>query len=182
MDDNYLFVGDFHTNQFAFSNYGWDYHYVNSSRNDLTTHMLLNNMKGMVYDYNPSVIFLELGIVDLENGVSQEEILKNYGQIIDLIHSNRPNAVIFVESVYPINRSVNTYDDGIIDERVTNEEIRTLNQSFKSLAKEKGVRYLDVYSSISKREELNPQYTTNGVYLNHNGYMEIYGLINNIVG
>jgi len=182
MDDNYLFVGDFHTNQFSFSHFGWDYHYVNVSRNDLTTHMLLDNMKEMIYDYNPSVIFLEVGMVDLDNDISEEEILRNYGQIIDLIQSNRPNAVIFIESIYPINKDIDTYDDNVLNKQITNDRIRSINVSLKELSKEKGVRYLDVYSSISNRGVLNHSFTDNGVYLNQNGYMELFNVINKIVG
>ena len=181
MDDNYLFVGGFHTQQFSFSEFGLDYHYVNVSRSDLTTHMLLDNMKEMVYDYNPSVIFLELGIVDLNQGVSEDEFMSNYDQIIDSIQSNRPNAIIFIESIYPINDHVDGYN-GRLNQNISNEKIMLVNTKLKKLAKEKKVRYLDIHSTFNKRGELNSNYTNDGVTLNHDGYVELYNEINRVVG
>ena len=180
IDDNYLFVGGFHTNRFNFQEYGWDYHYVNVSRNDLTTHMLLDNMKGMVYDYNPSVVFLELGIVDLDSGVSEEEFLENYRKIIDSIQSNRPNAIIFIESIYPMNPKMNSSVE--FNSHISNEMIASVNYDLKKLAKEKNVRYFDTYSVLSRKNELDEKYTEDGVLLNRTGYQALFQEINKVVG
>ena len=83
IDDNYVFVGDFHTRNFAFEDYAFDYHYVKEANDHLTTSELLDHMKNMIYDYNPSIIFIEVGMMDLDNGLSQEEFVENYGKILD---------------------------------------------------------------------------------------------------
>ncbi|MBR6136944.1 MAG: hypothetical protein IKQ06_02170 [Bacilli bacterium] len=179
VDDNYLFVGDFYTKEFVFKNYGSDYHYVNVSTDTLTTQELLNHMKDMVYDYNPSVVFLEIGIMDMEIGVGEEEFIRNYGHIIDLIKSNRPNAVIIVESIYPL---ADGYEDGFFKGDITNKKIESRNKAIMNLAKTKDVEYLDLHSLLVKKGELNAKYTNDGIHLNKEGYQVLYQEINSIVG
>ncbi len=182
IDDNYLFVGDFHTRRYSFEKFGLDYHYVNNGNSTYNTSQLLNNMKDMVYDYNPSVVFIELGLLDLNSGMSDKDIIKNYGQIIDLIQKNRPNAVIFIESVYPINKNIESFNSSIISGNITNDNIISLNKKLKSLAKEKKVEYLDIYSVISSNNELNRDYTDDGVTLNNKGYKVINKEIIKLLG
>ena len=178
LDDNYLFVGDFHTSKLSFN----DYHYVKVSTNTLTTSDLLNNMKSMVYDYNPSIIFLEVGMMDIDSGTSTDEFIHNYGRIIDLIHTNRPNAKIYVESIYPINRDVDHYDEAKFNRKFTNDDIDIMNSALKTLASEKKVQYLDINSSVSRLGSLDTSYTSDGITLNDNGYQEVYKEINKVVG
>ena len=181
LDDNYLFVGDFHTSRLVFSEYGLDYHYVNNGESH-TTASVLSNMKGNIYDYNPSVIFLELGLLDLDRGVSKNEIINNYKKIVQYIKSNRPNAVIYVESIYPINRDLSSYRDGLLSKRVSNDEINAMNGLLKSFAIENDVQYLDVHSVLVTNGVLNPKYTNNGVYLNRNGYNAVLKEIKKVIG
>lgn len=181
VDINYLFVGDFHTSGFSFDEYDLDYHYVNQGSGTLTTSEILDQMKMRIYDYNPSVIFLEIGLVDLSQGDSLEEIRKNYGRIIDLIHSNRPNAVIVVEALYPVNPEIDSFSDTIMN-HVTNRDIQMMNDSLRSLAIEKDVQYFDTYTLFSKNQVLNPQFTEDGVHLNKEGYQLLYKEIMNLVG
>ena len=182
IDDNYLFVGGFHTNEFSFVKYGLDYHYVNVSQKRLTTKDLLNNMKSMVYDYNPSVIFLEFGISDFNDDIEVEEFLFQYKKILQEIHSNRPNAVIYVESIYPINKDMDDYDDDILDFNIKNDTIQVINNNLKDLAKKEDVQYIDLYSVLVQNDKLNPDYTEDGVHLNEDGYRKILNEINKVIG
>ena len=66
--DNYLFVGDFYLDDMNFEDFL--YHYVKVSNKDYTTLDLLENLEDNIYKYNPSDIFIELGINDINNDVS----------------------------------------------------------------------------------------------------------------
>lgn len=179
IDDNYLFVGGYHTNLFSFDEFDLDYHYVNVSGKNLTTSLLLENMKTMVYDYNPSIVFLEMGLSDLNNNISYDEFMNNYGRIIRNIKNNRPNAVICVESIYPVR---NSRTDEVLSKEVTNNDISKLNSLLKDLAKENNILYLDVYSSLLKNGELNSKYTDDGLSLNKHGYEEVLKEVKKIIG
>lgn len=160
IDDNYLFVGDYNTMDFPFNDYGLDYHYVKSGRRDLTTADLLNNMKTLIYDYNPSVVFLEVGNVDVREGVNSNDIVNNYIEIVKLIKSNRPNAIICIESLY--------FNDEY--------DVSLINDKIKELCNDKDVYYIDVYS-ILKFNDYNDDYS-----LNSEGYQKLYERIKSILG
>jgi len=179
IDDNYLFVGDFHTEKFDFEEL--DYHYVKEADDNYTTDDILEDIKNKVYLYNPSIIFIELGLVDLDEGKSVDEIIDNMENIIDSIKENRPYAKIYIESIYPINKDVADYDGDILDDGIDNELIIDLNKKIKSLSKEKEVKYFDVYSFISENDKLNDDYTDNGIYLNEDGYKRILKEIKRVV-
>lgn len=179
IDDNYLFVGDFYTDKFNFDNL--DYKYVKECGEDYTTDDILNDMKNKIYLYNPSIVFIQLGINDLDSGKSEDDIVDNISKIIDGIKENRPYAKIYIESLYPINKDVDDFDDDILDDEIDNELISSLNSKIKKITEEKKVNYLDIYSFISEDNKLSDKYSDNGIYLNEDGYMKILKEIKRVV-
>ena len=107
---------------------------------------------------------------------------KNSSLIIEEIHENRPDAVIYIESFYPINTELKKFDEDLLKKKVTSNEILEVNQQLKRLAKEVDATYLDLYASLKKGKVLNPIYTDNGVTLNENGYQKIVNEIQKVVG
>ena len=178
VDDNYLFLGDFHTKDLDFSDvYN---HYVNVSGEDYTVTDILDNMKEYVYDYNPSIVFIELGINDLIKGDSQKDVLDNIENLITSIQSNREYAKIYVESLYPINEEIDDYDNDIMN-GITIDDISSFNDKLKKICSNNKVSYLDVYSELSEDEVLKENYTDDGVYLNNAGLKRVLKVINRVV-
>lgn len=180
IDDNYLFVGDFYTKDFSFEDY--DYHYVKVSEDDFTTRSILDNMNNNIYRYNPSIVFLQLGIVDLDEDKSSKEILDNYKEIVDKIKENRPYTKIYIVSLYPINKDVKDYDDKIISKDIENDDLKKLNDELKKLTESKEINYLDLFSVLSEDDKLKDSYTDNGIELNDEAYDKIKEEIEKIVG
>ena len=177
IDDNFLFVGDFGTEEFNFDNFDLDYHYVKKTDKNLTTEKLNNDLNGYVYKYNPSVVFLQVGIIDLDEDKSIDEIIDNYEKIIDSIKENRSYAEIYIESLYPINRDIDDFDDDIIKSDIDNDDIKKLNSRLKKLAEEKKVKYIDLFSALENKGKLDEIYTDNGYLLNDDGYKQVYKYI-----
>lgn len=182
VDDNYLFVGDFSIDKLNKDDFGLDYHYVKSSEDNLTTSALIDDLKKKIYDYNPSDVFLSIGMIDLKDNKSIDEIINNYSKIIDSIKDNRPNANIYIESLYPIDKDNKNYKKSLLSDDIDNGKIKDLNKRLKSLSKEKRVKYIDCYSLLEKDGKLNSTYTDNGVYLNKKGYEVLIKNINSILG
>lgn len=178
MDNNYLFVGTFNTNRLDF---GDDYHYIKVSEDHYNTNHILDEMTKQVYQYNPTYVFIELGINELYVE-SNTDFVDRLGKIIDGIKENRPYAKIYVESIYPINRKVENFDNTIIEEYIDNEMIYTVNKDIKKMVEKKEVKYLDLYSLLIQDDNLIEDYTDNGVYLNDRGYKVVYDEINKIIG
>lgn len=180
IDNNYLFVGDYSINRINFDNY--DYHYVKSSDDDMTTADLVNSLHDRIYKYNPSHIFICIGINDLNDGKSNEEIIDNISKIISGIKNNRGIAKIYIMSLYPINKDIDNYDDNILSDNINNKKISELNSKIKDLCKSKDVNYIDVFSLLEDKNNLNEAYTDDGIYLNKKGNNIVMNRVNKVIG
>ena len=181
IDDNYLFIGDNNLVRFDFNKFNLDYHYVKVAEDNMTTDDVLYNMKKNVYDYNPSKVFIGLGLSDLNDDKSVDEIINNISKIVKNINVNRPYAEIYIQSVYPINRENSDYDDELLRDDLDNNDITLLNKALKDFCKEKDLSYVDTYSFLVKNDKLDNNYSDNGVYLNKDGYEQVIKEINKIV-
>lgn len=177
IDDNFLLVGDFYTDKFDLDEYDLDYHYVKRADKKLTTSKLIDDMGGYIYKYNPSIVFLQIGINDLNDKKSIEEIVENYEKIIDLIQEKRSYADICIESLIPINRDAKDFDEEFFNKDLDNEDIKELNSKLKDLANRKDIVYIDLYSMLENDGKLDEKFTSNGIYLNEDGYKQVLKMI-----
>ena len=164
--DNYLFLGDSLTDYFDLETYFPNQPVVNSGVAGNTTDQILAAMKERVYDYNPSKVFLLIGTNDLKNGKSEDQIVENIEKIVKEIQSNRKEATIFIESLYPVNASV-----GLSAGTRSNETIQNINAKLKEYCKENKLEYIDMYSKLQDEQgNLQAQYTIDGLHLSDAGY------------
>lgn len=175
IDDNYLFVGDFNTERLDFNEL--DYHYVKVSGDGLKTSDLLENITDYIYHYNPSIVFIELGINDLNSGVNEADITTTLSEVIDGIKENRKYAKIYIESIYPINNTIEGYDPNILSSDLDNNKISSLNKLLEDLSKDKKVGFINIYDKLIEEGNLNTKYTDNGIYLNEEGYRKVLNLL-----
>ena len=129
-------------------------------------------MKKRVYDYNPSKVFLLIGINDLRNGKDVSEIVSNTKEIIELIKENRPYSEIYLESIYPINKTDDDkISDSVRDIEFDNEKIIEVNDLLKDLAKDDKITYVDLYNKLIDDDgNLNISYTKDGLHISSEGY------------
>ena len=163
IDDNFVFLGDSITNGYNLDEYYPEYPTVKSGVNGYKTQDILNNMNKMVYIYNPSKVFLLIGINDIHSGKSKEYIINNIEKIIDNIKENRKNAKIYVESIYPVNSNMrsNSKNDFTIE----------VNKAIKKLCKEKNIVYINIHDLLTDNNgDLKKKYTTDGLHLSEDGY------------
>ena len=172
VDNNYLFLGDSITEQYDLKEYYEDYPVVNSGVSGDFTSSIVENMKKRVYDYNPSKVFLLIGINDLRNGKDVSEIVSNTKEIIELIKENRPYSEIYLESIYPINKTDDDkISDSVRDIEFDNEKIIEVNDLLKDLAKDEKITYVDLYNKLIDDDgNLNVSYTKDGLHISSEGY------------
>ncbi len=180
IDTNCLFIGGYHTDDFSLDELGGSFPYVKNSKRELFTDDILDSMKKNIYDYNPSVVFFELGIADYLDGKSDSDILRNIRDIITQTKENRPYAEIYVESFFPINKDVDGYPDDMFLEK-DNKDLIKFNQELKIICDDVHVHYFDVFSELSVNDKLNEKYTDDGVHLNQDGYKRLFKVVRKIV-
>lgn len=166
---NYLFLGDSITEYYDLEKYFPDMPVVNSGIAGDTTDDILSDMKGRVYDYNPSKVFILIGTNDLLEDKTNEEIFNNIKKIVDGIKENRSEAEIYIESIYPVNRSM--------DKRLymvgsrQNKDIIEINKMIKDYCNEENLTYINTYDELLDDDgNLKKDYSEDGLHLSSEGY------------
>ena len=164
---NYLFLGDSITDYYDLDKYYEGLPVVNSGISGNTTEDILNDMKGRVYNYNPSKVFLLIGTNDLIHDVSVDDIVSNIERIINEINSNEPQAEIYVESVYPVNDDL---DEDMVDVR-NNDDIMDINEKIEKYCDDNNYTYINMYDKLLDDEgNFSEEYTDDGLHPNSRGY------------
>ena len=177
-DGNIVFFGDSITEQYEIDNFFPTNSTINSGIGGNTSVDLLKRIDKDVYRYNPSKVFLLIGINDLCTSVVEEKIINNIGTIISEIKNNQKNCKIYVESIYPINEEVIKKLHFSYADNTNNGKIKIINKEIKKLCKEYDVTFIDIYSSlIDKKGNLKKQYTVDGVHLNNFGYRKVTSIL-----
>jgi lysophospholipase L1-like esterase len=115
----------------------------------------------------PQKLFIEIGINDMIEQISLEEICANYEEVIKIIRKESPGTKIYIQSNLPviINRpSLLTGD------KYVNELIRKQNENLKALAKRTNCVYMDVYSSFIKEKNLESLFIWDGIHFTPKAY------------
>lgn len=106
---------------------------------------------------SPSKVFLMVGINDLTQGVSIQEIEKNYNVILTNLEKFK-GINIYIQSVLPINTSMAA-------NVVSDDKIIELNKRIALLAENHNVKYIDIYNIFASNGQMPDEYTVDGVHL-----------------
>lgn len=180
VDDNYLFLGDSITELYDLEKYYGKLPVINSGKSGYTTQDILDNLDKMVYQYNPSKVFLLIGINDLGFEVDPEVVVNNIKKIVDNIKKNRPYSKIYLESIYPVNNSeyekIASY---VTQGHMHNEDVVEINKKLAQFAVEEDITYIDLYSELVGEDGLlKLEYTVDGLHISDEGYKVITDVLN----
>lgn len=166
-----VFLGDSITSRYDLSKYYKRYNVVNSGIGGNQTTDILNDLDNRVYKYNPNKVFLLIGTNDLVySNMTNDGIKDNIDKIINNIREKYPDCKIYLESIYPINDSVNKE---IVETR-TNTSIKDLNSKIKNICNDSKCIYINMYDKLTDRNgNLIRIYTVDGLHLNRLGYIKV---------
>ncbi len=162
------FVGDSITQDYNVYDYFAEYHVYNRGIGGDTTKGLLKRLDVSVFDLEPSHVFLLIGTNDFALlGAKPKEVYDRIKEITEIIQHQLPHTKIFVQSIYPVNI---TMDKNTVYPR-NNKDIQNCNQLLKSL---KGITFIDVYEKlIDEQHHLRKAYAVEGLHINAEGYEQI---------
>ena len=177
LNPNVLMLGDsiteiYNLNEF----YGEEKLIVNSGISGNRINDILNNMKSRVYAYNPSKVFLLIGINDiLWDGADDNYIYDKTLEIVDHVHEKLPNTKIYIESIYPYNDEFSKHHDSAPDyERVSNTIISVNSKLEEYSNGKKYITYINLYDELkNENDEFDLRYTDDGLHPNEEGYKVI---------
>ena len=152
-----VFIGDNLIKNYTLSKYYSGYEVINSSKEDITSEYLLNNLDSMLYAYNPSKVFINVGLNDLSNKVDKDTIVSNIKEIIRKIKEKDSNIEIYLLSIVPLNST-------------DYENINAVNEGLSKLSNVN--KYVDIYEILKEvnGDTISSLYSENKKELNSKGY------------
>lgn len=165
-----VFIGDSITDMYILDDHYADLPLASYNRGigGDTTAGVLRRLKVSVFDIKPSVVVLMIGTNDINGGVSESDILSRYGQIIDEIYRELPDAKLYCMSIIPQNEDIETYSSIRISD--TTPRILSANSKIRQLAESRGAIYLDLFPLLADAENhLIKEYSDDGLHLNPTG-------------
>lgn len=128
----------------------------------------INDRLHQILPGHPAKLFLLIGINDLSRDLTPDSIVYAIRSIVGRIQQESPQTQIYLQSLLPINESFKRY------KRLTGKGclIAYINQELKALAKEKKIKFIDLYPLFTEKGKnlLRPEVTTDGLHLNEKGY------------
>lgn len=165
--ESIVFLGDSITSRCDLDKYFPNYNVYNSGIAGNMTKDILDNMENRVFVYNPTKVFILIGTNDLVySGLDNDGIKNNIEEIINKIYEKNSNTKIYLESIYPVNNSLNKE---IVETR-TNDNIKDLNNKIEKICNNK-CTYINMYDNLTdKNDNMKRIYTVDGLHLNKIGY------------
>lgn len=121
----------------------------------------------------PPIIMVSLGI----NGVAfmaEDEFMKEYENLINLLQKSSPNSQIIIQSIFPVSTAKEQSDT-----RMTNKKIDSYNQKLLQLAGRENCYFLDSAQSLkNSKNALDSKYDSgDGLHLSKQAYEVIFDYI-----
>ena len=176
-NENIVLFGDSITQFYPVNDIYDNYQIIGSGVSGYTTTDLLDRMVEMLYQYNPTKVFLLIGTNDIMLDTSEEKLedtVDNIKKISEDIKKYRPNAKLYIESIYPVNKSLNKE---MVNQR-TNEAIKSMNKEIEEYCKKEKISYINIYDELTDEDgNFEKKYTNDGLHPNDLGYAKITKLL-----
>lgn len=176
-NENIVLFGDSITEIYPIDEIYGDLPIVKSGVSGYKTTNLLEKMNQMLYQYNPTKVILLIGINDVlydDSEKTQNETIQNIQEIVKEIQKYRPKSKIYIESIYPVNKS----KDKLFDFNIDNDTIRKMNKRIKEYCKEEKITYINLYDELTDKEgNFDERYTYDGLHPSTLGYAKITRLL-----
>lgn len=173
-----VFIGDSITHGADFKDYFDDLIVLNKGISGDVTDGIIKRLDDDIFSFNPSKVFILIGINDIGSNIDNEKIIKNINTIIKEIQNNCPNTKIYLESIYPINNTNNKKINKKYFKYRNNKDVVDINNKLVELAKNDNVIYIDIYSHlIDDKGNLKLSLTYEGLHLNKDGYKVVFKVL-----
>ncbi len=117
--------------------------------------------------FQPSKLYMLIGINDLSKGIPEDVILENMFLIVAQIKKTSPKTQIYVQSILPVNPSFKNFPKGYD----VMEGISVINGQLSKISKRFGYTYIDLYKHfLDKDGNMDATLSNDGLHLNAAGY------------
>jgi lysophospholipase L1-like esterase len=122
---------------------------------------VMSRLKVSVFDCCTTHVFMMIGINDLGDGRTPDEMLKGYRRLVEAIQRDAPGVTIHIESLLPTRARYAHH----------NPNVRTFNALLRQLAAEMRCPYMDLHALYADdKGELRAEFTRDGLHLKPDAY------------
>lgn len=115
----------------------------------------------------PEKLFIEIGINDIIEKISLDDICDNYRQVIKKVLQLSPQTHIYIQSNLPVIINKLSF---LTNDKDVNNRILRQNINLKKLAMEFNLTYLDIHSTFIKESKLQELFIADGIHLTPKAY------------
>ncbi len=138
---------------------------------------LLDNIAVCILELEPKYIFINIGTNDISGPVyDKDELLCNYGKILDVVKEKLPETKVTLLSYYPTNPVFGEripYMKEVLSYR-SNERINQANDDVKEFAENRGLSWVYVNDGLmDEKGYLKEEFAIDGMHFFANGYKVI---------
>jgi lysophospholipase L1-like esterase len=161
-----LFLGNSITEGGDFRKLTGDTTVINRGIGGDITYGVLNRL-GEATRFKPSKLFILIGVNDLSKHIPENVVLQNMFAIVNLIHSQSPKTIVYLQSILPVNPGVKEFPKGYD----VNESVVLINRELSNMQKRVKYTFIDLHKSFTDVDGLmDLKYTVDGLHLNAAGY------------
>jgi lysophospholipase L1-like esterase len=130
------------------------------------TYGVLKRLKDIT-DRHPSKLFILLGINDIGKDIPDAVIADNYLKIVNEVHSKCPETKIYVQSILPLNSTIQNFPQHYDKE----EHVLAVNKLLKTYATAGKYTFVDIFHLfVDENQRLKSEYTYEGLHLKPPAY------------
>ena len=133
---------------------------------------VINRLPTLINE-SPKIIFIMIGINNLQHGATDEYILDKYAYLLNDLKLHLPDTEIFVMSILPVSKNIAEKT-----QIKSNDRIKNLNYKIEELAIKYNIRYINFFDSFLENNYINSLYTFDGLHPNGEGYEQIKLILN----
>ncbi len=177
-----LFVGSSLMEQFPIYELLLDYNVrktiYNRGIGGFTTYELEEVLDTLVFELEPSKIFINIGTNDINlPNFTTRGLIERYENILRKIMKRLPKTRIYVMAYYPVN-GVYDYGNDFMKEALkvrSNEKINEVNQAVSCMAERLNLCYIDVNENLKDEDgNLKHNYSIEGMHMYADGYKAVF--------
>lgn len=177
--DEILFTGSSLAEQFPINELLPDRTIYNRGVGGFVIDEFLENIDTLIFDLEPSKIFINIGSNDIGLPTYKQDILMaKYQKVLDLIHDKLPQCQVYILSYYPVNPNKKSFipeeEKAFIFASRTNASINKANKALSLLASKNNAQYIDVNTCLlDDSDNLREDYTVEGIHLWPQAYARV---------
>ena len=165
--DDILFIGNSITDGGEWSELFQNPHVKNRGISGDTTWGVYDRIS-VLFKGKPAQIFLMIGINNVPQGESPNNIASDIQQIIQKIKKESPYTEILIQSILPVTTKYNMFQEHTSHW----QEIPDINQAILNICQKEKVKYIDLFTHfVDNNGQMKPEYTNDGLHLLGKGYM-----------